>query len=294
MDNVGNTPLISLSRIAKDVAPVSVWGKAEFLNPGGSVKDRPALRMIQEGERSGELTSKKTILDATSGNTGVAYAMFGAAMGYKVKLVVPQNISRIRLQVLKAYGADIALSNPQKGSDGAIEEAQRLYQQNPHLYFYPDQYNNENNWKAHYEGTGPEILQQTQGKITHFVAGLGTTGTFMGTGRHLKEVNKEIQLISFQPDSPMHGLEGLKHMPTSLVPGIYDHHLADETDEVQTEEAQRMVKRMAQEEGLLVGLSAGAALVSALRLAQKLTAGVIVTMLCDTGQRYLDMAFWEH
>lgn len=274
LDQVGDTPLLELAEISRDVAPVRICAKAEWHNPGGSVKDRPALSMVLDGEQSGKLTKGKTILDATSGNTGIAYAMIGAILGYRVKLAVPKNIGLLRHRILEAYGVELLFTNPQHGSDGAIEGAIRLHEEDPDRYFYPDQYNNPANWRAHYYGTGLEIIKQTGGMLTHFVAGLGTTGTFVGTGRRLKEFNDKIKLISFQPDLPMHGLEGLKHLPTSQVPGIYEQDLADGIHWIRTEDAQAMVKRLAREEGLLVGLSAGAAVVCALEVARKLSSGL--------------------
>jgi len=247
LERIGNTPLLRLERIARAYEPVEIYVKAEWFNPGGSVKDRPALKMILEGERSGELRPGKVILDATSGNTGIAYAMIGAVRGYAVKLCLPSNASRERKQILRAYGAELVLTDPALATDGAIQEAQALYQKDPERYFYPDQYSNDANWKAHYETTGPEIIRQTRGQLTHFVAGLGTSGTFTGTGRRLREFNPAIRLISFQPDSGFHGLEGLKHMATAVVPGIYDRSLADEDLAVSTEEAQRLVRALARE-----------------------------------------------
>lgn len=293
LDAIGNTPLLDLKKLSAEVAPARILGKAEFLNPGGSVKDRAARNMIMEGLRSGALTKEKILLDATSGNTGIAYAMIGAAMKFKVRLCVPLNMSLIRRRVLEAYGAELVLTNPTRGSDGAIEEAIRLYRENPDQYFYPDQYSNDNNWRAHYQTTGPELMRQTGGEITHFISGLGTTGTLMGTGRYLREHRPGIRLISFQPDSPMHGLEGLKHMPTSIVPKIYDDTFADENEWIRTEDAQDMVKRAAREEGILIGMSAGAALFCAMKKAREAGKGVFVAVLCDTGQRYLDMEFWK-
>ncbi len=293
LDNIGNTPLFDLKRISEEVAPVRIMAKAEWYNPGGSVKDRPALNMIRDGIQSGQLTGGKVILDATSGNTGIAYAMIGATMGYRVCLCVPSNISQVRRQILEAHGAELVFTNPQHGSDGAIEEAIRLYEESPDLYFYPDQYNNPANWQAHYNGTAVELIEQTGGEITHFITGLGTSGTFVGTGRRLKEFNPKVQLISFQPDSPMHGLEGLKHLPSSLVPSIYDSNLADRNIWVRTEDAYSMVRRLAREEGLLIGLSAGAGMVAALETARGLSSGVIVVVFCDSGHKYLDMDFWK-
>ncbi len=289
---VGNTPLIELGRLGAEVAPVRVLGKAEWCNPGGSVKDRPALNMILDGVRSGRLTKDKIILDATSGNTGIAYAMFGAAMGYRVRLCLPQNAGALHQRILRAYGAELVLTDGRKGSDGAIEEAIRLNEREGQLYFYPDQYNNDANWQAHYGGTAEEIWRQTEGTITHFVAGLGTSGTFTGTGKRLREYNRDVRLISFQPDSPMHGLEGLKHMPTSINPGFYDQAQADEDRAVRTEDAQAMVKRLAAEEGLLVGTSAGAAVHCALEVAKGLREGVVVVVLPDNAMKYLDGHFW--
>lgn len=297
LDLVGNTPLLRLRRVERDVPGIELYAKAEWQNPGGSVKDRPALRMILEGERSGALTPDKTILDATSGNTGIAYAMIGAVRGYRVTLCLPENVTVERKRILRAYGADLVLTNPLEGSDGAIREARRLYREHPDRYFYPDQYNNEFNWRAHYDTTGPEIIAQTEGRITHFVAGLGTSGTFVGVGRRLRafgaERGRHIQLISVQPATPLHGLEGLKHMETAIVPGIYDPSLADEDLRVTTEEAYRWVRRLALEEGLLVGVSSGAAMAACVRVARRLREGVIVTIFCDSGDKYLSERFWE-
>jgi len=293
IEQVGNTPLIELSSISKEVKPVQIFAKAEWFNPGGSVKDRAALNMILQGEKSRALTKDKIILDATSGNTGIAYAMIGAALGYKVKLAIPQNAGNLFKQTLAAYGAELIYSNPQHGSDGAIREAIRLYEKAPEQYFYPDQYNNSANWLAHYDGTGAEIIRQTKGKITHFIAGLGTSGTFMGAGRRLKEFNEDIQLISVQPDSPLHGLEGLKHMKSTILPGFYDAELADDNLETSTEESQLLVKRLAKEEGLLVGMSAGAALAAALIIGKRLTTGAIVVIFPDSAHKYFDQRFWQ-
>jgi len=290
---VGNTPLIELKNISVEVAPVRIFAKAEWFNPAGSVKDRPALNMILEAENQGYLTKDKTILDATSGNTGIAYAMIGAALGYRVKLAIPQNAGSLFKQILTAYGAQLHYSSAQDGSDGAIRAARRLYESNPDEYFYPDQYNNDANWMAHYKGTGVEIYQQSEKMVSHFIAGLGTSGTFTGTSRRLKEYNKNIRCISFQPDSPFHGLEGLKHMETSIVPGIYEPDLADDNIEVTTEDAQEMVKRLAREEGMLVGVSAGAAAASALKVARQLSNGFIVTIFPDSAHKYFDQRFWS-
>ncbi len=292
---IGNTPLVRLRTITKDLPEnIEIYAKAEFMNPGGSVKDRAALAMISAGERSGELTKNKTILDATSGNTGIAYAMIGAARGYKVTLTLPKNASPERKRILKIYGAEIIETDQMSGTDGAQIAAKELFRKFPEKYFYPDQYNNENNWKAHYETTAPEIWEQTNGRITHFVAGLGTTGTFIGTSRRLKEFNPFLQAISMQPDSPLHGLEGMKHLETARVPGIYDEHVADKNVEVATEDAQAMTRKLAREEGLFVGISAGANIFAALRLARELNkAAVIVTILCDGGGKYLSEDFWN-
>jgi cysteine synthase B len=290
-DLVGRTPLIRLGRIERDHPGIELYGKAEFHNPGGSVKDRPARRMLLEGLATGRLRAGKVILDATSGNTGIAYAMFGAALGYPVSLCVPDNVTRERKRMLKAYGVDLVLTDPMEASDGAIREARRRYQADPERYFYPDQYNNDFNWRAHYDTTGPEILAQTGGRLTHFVAGLGTSGTFMGVGRRLREGNPDVVLASVQPDAPLHGLEGLKHMESAIVPGIYDPGMADVDLRVDTEEAFEMTRRLAREEGLLVGISSGANVVAATRVARG--PAVVVTILCDTGDRYLSERFWE-
>ena len=290
-DLVGSTPLIRLSRIERDFPGIELYGKAEFRNPGGSVKDRPARRMLLEGLASGELRPGKVVLDATSGNTGIAYAMLGAALGYPVSLCVPDNVTPERKRMLKAYGAELVLTNPLEGSDGAIREARRRYAADPARYFYPDQYNNEFNWRAHYDTTGPEIIRQTEGRVTHFVAGLGTSGTFVGVGRRLRDEVPGVVLASMQPDSPLHGLEGLKHMDTAIVPGIYDRSVADVEVTVDTEEAFAMTRRLAREEGLLVGISAGANVVAATRMAA--SPAVVVTILCDGGERYLSERFWE-
>jgi cysteine synthase B len=293
VDLVGNTPLLELASISREVPGVTILGKAEWYNPGGSVKDRPALWMVRDGEKSGELGAGKVILDATSGNTGIAYAWIGAALGYKVKLCMPKNASEERKKILRALGVEIVFTDPGEGSDGAIREARRLYVEDPEQYFYPDQYKNSANPRAHYESTAPEIWEQTEGEVTHFVAGLGTSGTFVGTARRLKEYNPEIQVISFEPDSPFHGLEGMKHMASAMVPGIYDPTIADENFGASTEKAYEMVKRLAREEGILVGLSAGAAVATSLRAAWELESGVVVTVLPDGADKYLSESFWE-
>jgi cysteine synthase B len=290
---VGNTPLIRLRKMTAQANGVEVYAKAEWFNPGGSVKDRPALSIILEGERTGRLTRDKIILDATSGNTGIAYGWIGAARGYRVKLALPQNASEERKKILRTYGVELALTSPLEGSDGAIREARRLYAENPDLYFYADQYNNPANWRAHYETTALEIWEQTEGRITHFVAGLGTSGTFVGTSRRLKELNPNIQCLSFQPDSPFHGLEGLKHMATAIVPGIYDTNIADAEIEISTETAHEFARRLGREEGLLVGISAGAALAAALNVASRLESGIVVTVFPDGGDKYLSDRFWD-
>jgi cysteine synthase B len=293
LDLVGNTPLLRLRRFETGLQNVELYGKAEWFNPGGSVKDRPAANMVKEGWKSGALRPGKTLLDATSGNTGIAYAMIGASSGFPVKLCVPSNVTVERKRLLDAYGAELIFTDPMDGSDGAIREARKQAAANPDMYFYPDQYNNDANWGAHYQTTGPEILEQTEGRITHFVAGLGTSGTFMGTGRRLREANPSIKLISFQPDSPLHGLEGLKHMETAIVPGIYDPSLADEDMGASTEEAYVMVRRLAREEGLLVGISGGAALATALKVARDVKNAVIVTIFPDSADKYMSERFWR-
>ena len=292
---VGNTPLIRLRRVTRDLPEtVDVYAKAEYLNPGGSVKDRAALAMILAGEASGELTPEKTIIDATSGNTGIAYAMLGAARGYPVTLVLPKNASAARKRIVKLYGAEIIETDPMSGTDAAQIVAREIAEGDPDKYFYPDQYNNEANWKAHFATTAPEIWWQTQGRVTHFVAGLGTTGTFIGTARRLKEFNPDLHAISIQPESPLHGLEGMKHLETAIVPGIYDTRVADENSAVSTEDAQAMTRRLACEEGLFVGPSAGANVFAAIEVAKKLGGdAVVVTILCDGGGKYLHEDFWN-
>ena len=292
---VGNTPLVRLCNVTAGLAPgVTVLGKAEFFNPGGSVKDRAALSMIRDGERRGLLRPGKTIIDASSGNTGIAYAWIGAALGYKVKICLPENASPERKKMLKAFGAEVEMTSPLEGTDGAqMRVKQIVADDREDRYFYPDQYNNPANWLAHYETTAPEIWAQTGGAITHFVAGLGTTGTFVGTTRRLKELNPDIVCESFQPESPMHGLEGMKHLETAIVPGIWDPSLPDKQLWAGTEEAYTMVKRLAREEGLFVGISAGAAVDQALHIARTLTEGVVVTILCDGADKYLSERFWD-
>jgi S-sulfo-L-cysteine synthase (O-acetyl-L-serine-dependent) len=293
LDLIGNTPLMRLRRFEAGLENVELYGKAEWFNPGGSVKDRPAANMVKDGLKTGALRPGKTLLDATSGNTGIAYAMIGACSGFPVKLCVPSNVTVERKRLLHAYGAEMIFTDPMDGSDGAIREARKQVAADPDRYFYPDQYNNNANWGAHYDTTGPEILTQTDGRITHFVAGLGTSGTFMGTGRRLREANPAIKLISFQPDSPLHGLEGLKYMETAIVPGIYDPALADEDMRVSTEDAYTMVRRLAREEGLLVGISGGAALSAALNVAKGVRNAVIVTIFPDSADKYMSERFWS-
>jgi cysteine synthase B len=291
---VGNTPLVRLRHVTSEVSrSVEVYAKIEWTNPGGSVKDRPALFIIREAELRGVLTPEKTLLDATSGNAGIAYATYGAARGYKVKLVVPANASPERIGILRTLGAEIVLSDPTEGSDGAILEARRIAAEEPEKYYYADQYNNPASWQAHYYTTGPEIIEQTEGTVTHFVAGLGTSGTMMGVGRRLKEYNPAIQLAAVQPESPLHGLEGLKHMPTAIVPGIYDAGLHDELMPLSTEAAHTMARRLAREEGLFVGVSAAAAAAAAIEVASRLKEGVVVTLFPDSGHKYLSERFWR-
>jgi S-sulfo-L-cysteine synthase (O-acetyl-L-serine-dependent) len=296
LDCIGNTPLLRLERIGREFPLVEFYGKAEWFNPGGSVKDRAALRMILEGERRGELKPGKTILDATSGNTGIAYAMIGAARGYRVKLCLPASASEERKKILRAYGAELVITSGEEGSDGAIRRVREIFAGEPERYFYPDQYSNPANVEAHMATTAPEIWEQTRGRVTHFVAGLGTSGTFVGASRRLKHLNPEIRAISVQPDSAFHGLEGMKHMASAIVPGIYDPLVADEDLAVRTEDAYAMVKRLAREEGLLVGISSGAAVCGCLEVARRLRTSeraVIVTVFPDSGDKYLSERFWE-
>jgi cysteine synthase B len=289
---IGNTPLLRFRRIGREYPDVEIYAKAEWENPGGSVKDRPAKNIILEAERAGLLNSNKVLIDSTSGNTGIAYAMICAARGYRLRLCMPSNVSVERKQILGAYGAEIIYTDPMEGSDGAIRKVREMASEHPELYFYANQYDNPANWRAHYETTALEIFEQTEGRITHFVAGLGTTGTFVGTSRRLKELKPSIRCISFQPDDPFHGLEGLKHIATAIEPGIYDPMLADDDLAVSTEAAYSMTLRLAHEEGLLVGVSSGAAMVAALQLAQQVREGVIVTIFSDSGDKYLSERFW--
>jgi S-sulfo-L-cysteine synthase (O-acetyl-L-serine-dependent) len=293
LDTIGQTALLRLRRLGRDLPHVEIYAKAEFQNPGGSVKDRAAAAILREAEASGQLRPGAIILDATSGNTGIAYAMIAAARGYRLKLCVPGNVTPERLRTLQAFGADVVITNPMEGSDGAIREARRLNAEHPDLYFYADQYSNDANWRAHYDTTAVEILEQTDGRITHFVAGLGTSGTFIGTGRRLRAFRRDIRLISVQPESPLHAIEGLKHMETAIKPGIYDPSLADEDVRVSTEQAHEWTRRLAAEEGLLVGVSSGAALAATLDLAARIREGVIVTVFPDSGTRYLTESFWQ-
>lgn len=292
---IGNTPLIRLRTVTKGLpSSVEIYAKAEFLNPGGSVKDRAALSIVRAAEAAGELTPDKTLLDATSGNTGIAYAMIGAARGFRVTLALPKNASEARKRILKLYGAEIIETDPLNGTDGAQVVARELAEKFPDKYFYADQYNNEANWKAHFETTAAEIWRQTDGRVTHFVAGLGTTGTFVGTSRRLKELCPEVVAVSMQPDRPLHGLEGMKHLGTARVPGIFDPRVADRNVEIATEDAQEMTRRLAREDGLFVGVSSGANVLAAIRLARELNGdAVIVTILCDGGGKYLDDQFWN-
>jgi cysteine synthase B len=297
LDQIGNTPLLRLAKLDAQFDGIEIYGKAEFFNPGGSVKDRAGLNMILDGERTGRLTPQRTLLDATSGNTGIAYAMICAIKGYKVKLCLPANASHERKQILKAYGAEMLFSDPGEGSDGAIRLCKKVYEEDPDSYFYPDQYNNPANWRAHFDGTAPEIIEQTSGRITHFVASMGTSGTFMGDTKRFKRDLPHVQCISAQPSSGFHGLEGLKHMPTAIVPGIYDASLADDNLWIETEDAYEMTRWLGRNEGLLVGMSSGANVHAAREVARRLQnegrTGVIVTVLCDGATKYLSEPFWN-
>jgi cysteine synthase B len=293
--HVGNTPLLQLRRIGRDLAPrVRIFAKAEWFNPGGSVKDRPALNIIRTALANGDLGNGKRLLDSTSGNMGISYATFGATLGIPVTLAVPASASAERFAILRALGAELILTDPTEGSDGAILMARQLAAEKPEVYWYANQYNNDANWQAHFKSTGPEILCQTDERVTHFVAGLGTSGTLIGTGRYLREQLPHVKIIAFQPDASFHGLEGLKHMPTAIKPGIYEPSFADETHEVRTEDAHEMVLRLAREEGLFVGISSGAAAVAALRVAEASEEGIVVTLFPDAGYKYLsDKSLWE-
>jgi S-sulfo-L-cysteine synthase (O-acetyl-L-serine-dependent) len=292
LDEIGNTPLLRLHR--DDISPeVELWAKLEFFNPGGSVKDRPAKRMIEDGEHQGLLTPDKIILDSTSGNTGIAYAMIGAAKGYRVRLAMPSNVSQERKAILAAYGAEVVLTDPSEMSDGAIVEARRIYQETPELYFKPDQYNNPANWQAHCDTTAPEIWEQTQGRVTHFIATLGTSGTVMGTGRGLKQFNPDIQVIGVEPSHPFHGIEGLKHMESSIIPGIYDEAFLDQKVAVETEDAYDASVELPRRTGCLVGQSSGAAYWAAVEVGRRLEKGVVVTVFCDGGDKYMSTPMWR-
>lgn len=294
LDQIGETPLLRLERLGADLpSDVEIYIKAEWFNPGGSVKDRPVRRIIEDAERDGRLTPDKTILDSTSGNAGIAYAMIGAAKGYRVHLVIPANVSEERKQILHAFGASVQYTDALEGSDGAIVEARRLASRHPTRYFFGDQYNNPSNPAAHYATTGPEVFAQTDGRITHFVAGVGTTGTLVGTGRRLRELNPEIEIIGVEPDTPLHGIEGLKHLPSAILPGIYDPSVPHRKIPTSTASAYAMTQRLAREEGLLVGQSSGAALAAAREVARQLHRGVIVVVFPDAGDRYLSTALWR-
>ena len=297
LEQIGNTPLVKLERTCADLPGVDIWVKLEYFNPGGSVKDRPGYNIIREGERSGKLRPGKIILDATSGNTGIAYAMIGAAKGYPVKLCLPANASEERKLILRAYGAELVLTDPTTGSDGSFRRVREIYAADPDRYFYADQYNNDANWRAHFETTAPEILEQTEGRLTHFVTLLGTTGTFVGTSRRLKRDLRGVECWSAQPATPLHGVEGTKHLPASIVPGIYDDTLADGNLWIETEDCYAMARRLGREEGMLVGISAAGNVVAARRLAEGLVKqgrkGVIVTIGCDGAAKYLREEFWQ-
>jgi len=296
LDNIGNTPLIKLHRLSAHLPGIEIWAKMEFFNPGGSVKDRPALNIIESAERSGKLTRDKTILDATSGNTGIAYAMIGAAKGYRVALCLPANASIERKRILKALGAELIITDAAEGSDGAFRRVRRIYAETPDKYFYADQYNNDDNWRAHFQTTAPEILHQTGRGVTHFVALLGTTGTFVGTSRRLKRELPGVECWSAQPSTPLHGVEGTKHLPASIIPGIYDNSLATGNLWIDTEDCHDMARKLAREEGLLVGISAAGNVVAAIKLAERLAEqkrpGLIVTIACDGAAKYLSEDFW--
>ena len=293
LELVGDTPLVRINNLTKHLQNIAIYAKLEAYNPGGSVKDRPALRMVEEAESSGELTRNKIILDSTSGNTGIAYAWIGAIKGYKVELVMPLNVSEERKKIIGAFGAKITFSDPLEGADGAILEARRLLKENPEKYFKPDQYNNPDNAKAHYLTTGREIFDQTNGSVTHFIATIGTGGTIMGAGKRLKEFDSGIQVIAAEPEYPLHGIEGLKHMASSIVPGIYHEDQLDGKIPIPTEEAYDMAKRLALEEGLFMGQSSGAAMWGALELAKRLDEGLIVTVFPDGGDKYLSTVLWD-
>ncbi len=293
MSLIGRTPLLRIQKVTRDFPAAEFYAKAEWANPGGSVKDRPARNIILEAERDGRMTKDKILIDSTSGNTGIAYAMICAARGYRVKLFMPSNVSEERKRILRAYGAEIVYTDPMEGSDGAIRRVRDLAEAEPDRYFYANQYDNPANWQAHYQTTALEIFEQTGGRVTHFVAGLGTSGTFIGTARRLKELNPRVRVISFQPDSPFHGLEGMKHMARAILPGIYDPAVADENLEISTEAAYAMALRLAREEGVLAGISSAAAMVAAVKVAETAPQGVIVTVFPDSGDKYLSERFWD-
>lgn len=290
---IGNTPLLKLNRIGRENPGVEIYAKAEWFNPGSSVKDRPALNIVREAERAGLMCKNKTLIDSTSGNTGIAYAMICSARGYRLKLFMPSNVSPERKRILHAYGAEVIYTDPLEGSDGAIRAVREMVRHNAGQYYYANQYDNPANWQAHYLTTAVEIFGQTGGRVTHFVAGLGTSGTFVGTARRLRELNPAVRCISMQPDSSFHGLEGLKHMPTAILPGIYDASIADRNVGISTEEAHLMTRRLAREEGLLAGISSGAAIAAAVRVARDISHGVVVTIFPDSGDKYLSERFWE-
>jgi len=297
LERIGNTPLVRIENLAAHLPGIQILGKAEWANPGGSVKDRATSAIVADAQKRGLISKARGLLDATSGNTGIAYAMLGAALGFPVTLCMPSNVSPERKRYLAAYGAQIIWTDPADGSDGAIRKARALIAAEPEKYFYADQYSNDENWRAHYRTTANEIWEQTEGQITHFVAGLGTSGTFMGTTRRLRELNPAIRCISMQPDSPFNGLEGLKHMATAIVPRIYDAALADENIDMSTEESYKMVKSLARNQGLLVGISAAAAVAASLQVAEREAAAgreaVIVTILCDSAEKYMSERFWQ-
>jgi S-sulfo-L-cysteine synthase (O-acetyl-L-serine-dependent) len=297
IDLIGNTPLVRLTRIDRDCPGVEIWAKCEFANPGGSVKDRAALRIIQDALARGDLRDGVRLIDSTSGNTGIAYSMVGAALGVPITLVMPQNVSHPRKQTTAAFGTELIFSDPMEGSDGAIVAAREITQANPERWYYPNQYANDSNWQAHYHGTGVEILAQTQGRVTHFVTGIGTSGTVMGTSRRLHEHDRRIRCYGIQPDDALHGLEGLKHIPSSLVPEIYDERVLDDMIWMSTDEGWDMSERLAREEALFVGHSSGGNVAGALRVARELSErgepGVVVTVLCDRGDRYFAPLVWE-
>jgi cysteine synthase B len=297
LDQIGNTPLVRLGRSVADLPGIEIWLKLEFFNPGGSVKDRPARGIILDAERSGRLTQDKTILDATSGNTGIAYATIAAARGYKVKLCLPANASRERKQILKTLGAELVLTDPGEGSDGAFRRVREIYAADPNPYFYADQYNNPANWQAHFHTTAPEILEQTDGRLTHFVALMGTTGTFTGTSRRLKRERPNVECWSAQPATAFHGIEGTKHLPAAIIPGIYDESVSDGNLWIETEDCHAMARKLAREEGLLVGISAAGNVVAARKLGARLVregrGGVIVTIACDGAAKYMSEDFWH-